>query len=98
MSHSIVTLFKAYDESMDIFDLIFKHINQTINGSFFFNQIISKTRSIHYRKNRFGDISQIMTCVMASIFRNWGLIMSKTEDFETSVIETDSIEIFVTAQ
>ena len=82
---------------MDVFDLIFKHINQTINSCFFFNQIISKTRSIHNRKNRIGYISQIMTCVMTSIFRNWSLIVSKTENFEASVIKTDSIKIFVSA-
>jgi len=43
-------LFEGYDKCMDVFDVIFKNIDQTLNCFLIFNEVVTKTRSINNSK------------------------------------------------
>ena len=97
MGHPIVTLFETNDKSMDIFDFVLQDIDKTFDSSFFFNQVVSKTRSVDDSDSGFGRISQKSALIMARFFGYWSLIVMKAIDFETTMLEADSGKIFVPA-
>ena len=57
MCHSVILLFEGNDKSMNIFEFVFKNINQALNGFLLLNQIITKTRGIDHGKNRPAEVS-----------------------------------------
>ena len=97
MGHPIVTLFETNDKGMDIFDFVLQDIDKTFDSSFFFNQVVSKPRSVDDCNGGLGRVPQKSALIVARFFGDWSLIVMKAIDFETTMLEADSGKIFVPA-
>ena len=95
MGHPIVTLFETNDKGMDIFDFVLQDIDKTFDSSFFFNQVVSKPRSVDDSDGGFGRVPQKTALIVTRFFGHWSLIVMKAIDFETTMLEADSGKILV---
>ena len=98
MGHPIVTLFETNDKGMDIFDFVLQDIDKTFDSSFFFNQVVSKTRSVDDRDSGLGSVPQKSSLIVTRFLGHRSLIVMKAIDFETTVLEAYSGKILVPAQ
>ena len=82
---------------MHKFDFVPKNVNETLNRSFFFDKVVSESRSVDNGKLGCGHITEEMTLVLASLFCDWSLTGLKSENFEAAVLEPETFVIFVSA-
>merc|ERR1719367_1078415 len=93
--HSVIRLFEGNDEDLDIFNFISESSHQVLYRLLFLQKLITKARSINDGESL--SSSCVSHPVSLICTRSLGDAVKTCADFETSIVESSAIVIFVSS-